>query len=492
MWRKLFALILLFAITIPWYRSHIFWLDFVDEEDNIVIGSFLNNGTKLYRDIYSQHQPAQFVIANALQHVTNQDNIFMTVKRHREFMIIWSMFWITLLVFRFGFPLYIISFVLELTKIILLGNMFLAESFVLYPLLYLLSYLYFKSKSPRPFEEIFVLGLVWFLALSLTPLWPVLFFISLYLFAISRAKLRFILSLVSLGFISFALLFSKVDFLDYYHDVFLINTKFYIPLTTPISSASAVLSSLFSPFITIFSRGTSLMLPLLRLLSLLFLYNIYVLVRTKQYFRALFLYTIIFLTNLRYIDPASTLYGAFHMLPWYGTLLYGAIAFLKISKLPRFIIFVLIVLFSLPVAKTLLWDHRDLDTDYFVHYSPSADLSLAVQIISRDASHSLWVEPVNYWVHYQNNSTLYTTMINYYRWMDKVPAFRLEFDKTIESNLPDIVYLNNQNLGLGDKITSYTPLTRDGSVTSLYLRSDLVPALTKSQLMELSFYRFSF
>jgi len=230
MWKKIIALLLLFALTIPGFRSHIFSLDFVDEEDNIVIGSYLNNGHKLYRDIYSQHQPAQFVAANVLQNLTHPDNILMTVKRHREFMILWSVLWVTLLTFRFGFPLYFVSLVYELTKIILLGNMFLAESFVVYPLLYLLSFIFIKPKTAKVIEEFFVLALIWFLALSLTPLWPLLFVITLYLFVINKSKLHFLLRFIMLGVLSFLLLYPKVDFLDYYHDVFWINTNFYIPL----------------------------------------------------------------------------------------------------------------------------------------------------------------------------------------------------------------------------------------------------------------------
>lgn len=492
MWRKGIALLLLFVLIVPGYRSHLFSLDFVDEEDNIVIGSYLEQGNKLYRDIYSQHQPAQFVLANVLQTVTSPDNIFMTVKRHREFMILWSMIWITLLTLRFGYSLYFVALIFELTKMILLGNMFLAETFVVYPLMYLLSYLFSKAKSPGTLEQIFVLGLIWFLALSLTPLWPLLLVVTVQLYLSSQSKPSFILRFAALGILCFALLFPKVDFLDYYHDVFWINTQFYIPLTTGISPVSALIHALFSPLITLFTQGDSLLLPLLKLLSLIYLYNLFVLVRGKEYKIALALHTILFLINLRYINPANTLYGAFHLLPWYGALLYGAVAFLRAPRLPRFFLLTLLIIFALPIARQHLWDQRDINTDYFVHYSQSADLSQVVQILSRDVPRSIWVEPVNYWVHYQNNSRLYTTMINYYPWMHQTPSFQTELAIALKTSWPDLVYLNNQNLSLGAQLNAYTPLMRDGGKTMLYLRNDLIPSLTNSQLQELAFYRFTF
>lgn len=492
MWKKIIALLLLFALTIPGYRSHIFSLDFVDEEDNIVIGSYLENGKKLYRDIYSQHQPAQFVLANVLQKVTSPDNILMTVKRHREFMILWGIFWITLLTFRFGFPLYITSLVFELTKMILLGNMFLAESFVVYPLIYLCSHLFLSKFKYTNLEEIFVLSLIWFLALSLTPLWPLLFAITLYLFVVNKLKTNFLLRFFTLGMLSLTLFYPKVDFLDYYNDVFWINTKFYIPLTTGISITFSILHAFFSPFFVLLTSGDSLLLPVLKILSLLFLYNIVQLIRNKQILRALALYFLLFLSGLRYIDPGNTLYGGFHMLPWYGTLLFGALVSLSLPRFARLIVLTVVLFASVFVARILLWDQRDPGTDYFVHYSPSADLSQVVKIISTTTSRTVWVEPVNYWIHYQNNSTLYTTMINYYRWMDQTPPLKMEISQKLSQKLPDLVYLNNQNLALGEVLSQYAPFVRDGNTTQLYLRRDLLPTLTPQQLEQLVFYRFTF
>lgn len=416
----------------------------------------------------------------------------MTVKRHREFMILWSIIWISLITFRFGFSLYFVSLIYELTKIILLGNMFLAESFVVYPLLYLLGALFSNKQALQSPEAIFLLGIIWFLALSLSPLWPLLFVVTIYLFIKNESKSKFILSFTLLGILCFLFLYPKVDFRDYYQDVFWINAKYYIPHTTDISAVNALFSAFFSPLLTLASKGESLLLPLLKLLSLIYLYDLFILIRRKEYSKALALHLILFLSNLRFINPGNTLYGVFHMLPWYATLLFGTISFFRIPRIPYFLILVLVMLFSLPVAREMLWDRRDLDTDYFVHYSPSADLSKVVQTLSLRTPRTIWVEPVNYWVHYQNNSKLYTTMINYYRWMDNTPPFKTEFTQRLEQGLPDIVYINNQNLGLGDLISRYTQLTRDGGKTMLYIRSDILSTLSEFERKELAFYRFMF
>jgi len=148
-----FLTLILSLLVAPGFRSHIFFLNFVDEDDNIVIGNLAGEGKKLYTDVYTQHQPIMFYLSAGIEKVVKPDNILMTVKRHREFMIVWSFLWIFILIYRFGLPLFFASAVIELMKINLLGNLFLAESFVVYPLIYLISYLVYKNQKKIDWEK---------------------------------------------------------------------------------------------------------------------------------------------------------------------------------------------------------------------------------------------------------------------------------------------------------------------------------------------------
>src|SRR5258708_38435404 len=129
-----FLLLILVAL---FYRYHIFNHHFVDEEDNLVLGYYLTSGEKLYQDVFSHHQPFAYILSTAIQKKTQPTSVFLLIKRHREFMIFWSLIWGIFLLIRFRTLFIPILLIYELAKIYLFGNLFLADGLVVYPLLYL-------------------------------------------------------------------------------------------------------------------------------------------------------------------------------------------------------------------------------------------------------------------------------------------------------------------------------------------------------------------
>lgn len=491
-----FLTLLIALFTIPGFRSHIFFLNFVDEDDNIVIASLMNEGKELYRDVYSQHQPLPFYLSSSLQNILDPDNILMNVKRHREFMMFWSLGWIFLLTFRFGWPLFAASFVIELSKINLLGNLFLAESLVVYPLLYVLSYFIFQKKFPLNGEHWCVIILIWVLILSLAPIWPLLGAMFIYLLYCSHHRFATSTRIALVGVILGFAVFSRGTFLYFWHDVVYINYQFYIPLTTPIGMGESVVKAFLAPIIVFFSQEHTLLLGFIQLLSLSFLLELFWLCRDKQYLRALGWVAVLFLVNIRYIDPSNTLYGAFHMLPWVSVFILAV--FVELARLwtaqglkqltAKFIVIIL-TLSTLSLASSTLWDVRDPANDFYINYSPSVDIAKVVEILSRDRQHSIWVEPVMYWPYWQTGAKQYSEMINYYGWMDQTPPLRDSLDALLDSELPTIVWAKTHD-GIGPYLDRYLQFRRDGKPVDLYLRQDKLSEISESALQELDYYRF--
>ena len=175
----LVSILLIFLfITSKAYLNHVFFLDFADEEENFLPGKYIFNGKKLYSDIFVQHQPTAYIISGFIQKIVNPKTISALVKVHRFSIILWSALWGIALTLRFGLPLFIAVLILELAKISLLGNLFLAESLVVYPLIYIGAYTILIKKDK--FIELFFVGLlIAFVFYSLSPLWPLIIFISL-------------------------------------------------------------------------------------------------------------------------------------------------------------------------------------------------------------------------------------------------------------------------------------------------------------------------
>lgn len=482
----------MFIAVVPAYRNHIFFLNFVDEDDNLVIASTLNHGNKLYRDIYSQHQPIQFVLSAMLQKVSSPDNILVNIKWHRELMIIWSIGWVIALTLRFGMPLLMTSVILELTKISFLGNLFLAESFVLYPLLYLLSHFLINKKHPQDPEQFFVIILIYFVALSLAPLWPLLiiYFAWMLHTSVSRVRLILYFLLVGLGYLIPLSLF--VNFADYYNDVIAINSQFYIPLTSNHNFVESLYLAFVVPINILLASSYSSLMILLKVLSCAYLITVISLIKNRRFLYLFWVVIFITISNIRYIDPTSSLYGAFHLLPWFGV--YTLVAFLP-TQLPKYfkvILTILIVATSLNHARINLFDHRDVVHDYAVHYSTSEDLRYVVSTLVGSGNMSMWVEPVQYWPYWNTGVRQYSHMVNYYGWMDQTPPLRDPLIAEFAKSLPSLVYSVGQHLAIGPYLDSYLELTRDNKGVDLYLRRDLYPSLTPVQLSRLREYRFAF
>lgn len=482
----------MFIAIIPAYRSHIFFLNFVDEDDNLVIGSTLNHGNKLYQNIYSQHQPIQFVLSGMLQKLTKPDNILVNIKWHREFMLLWSFGWVTLLVLRFGTPLLGTAIILELTKISFLGNLFLAESFVLYPILYLMAYFYINQRQTLDIEQVFVIALMYFIALSLAPLWPLLFIFVIWLIYTSSARLRLITYSLLVGLIYLIPLTQFVNFSDYFHDVFTINYQFYIPLTSDHSLIESLFLAFIVPFNIIFSSSTSSLMLLLKALSAAYFLRLIYLIKNRSFLLLFGVVIIVTISNIRYIDPTSSLYGAFHLLPWYGV--YTIVAFLPTQSLKYLRIIITILIFSATLnhARYNLFDHRDAVHDFAVHYSTSEDLRHAVSILAGSSQMSMWVEPVEYWPYWNTGVIQYSHMVNYYGWMDQTPPLRDPLIADFNLTLPSLVYSIGQHRAIGPYLNSYLELYRDNKGVNLYLRRDLYSSLTPTQLSSLHDYRFAF
>ena len=484
------------VITVPGFRSHIFALNFVDEDDNIVIGNYVREGKKLYTDVFSQHQPSMFILSSQIQKMTRTDNILMTIKRHREFMIAWSIIWFFILTLRFGWPILVPISMLELTKISLLGNLFLAEGLVVYPLLYLISYLIGKKNTAYNLESIFVTIVFWFLWFSLTPLWPLLIICLLWLFVKSDHRLKFALITFLMGALCVLYLSQYAGIKEYVYDALYINYKYYIPLTAPVGFFDSIIKAFLAPIYALLAPGRSELLLLIKVLSLGFILKILFLVLDKKYFKASLYFTVLGLSSLRYIEPGNTLYGAFHMLPWFVLLVLFNFSdfthFRPIFRLRQIVlggIYILIFVAAINISRINLWDNRDPSTDYYVHYSPSEDVWTAVKILSKNGGQTIWVEPVMYWPYWRTGTTQYSSMVNYYGWMDLTPPMKDEIHKQFSTELPTIVWATT-TLGIGDYLSSYTRFKRDGQFIDLYLRTDKIREISEDVRRELEYYRF--
>jgi len=146
--------------------------DFIDEQDNFIVAKNIIDGNKIYTNVFSHHQPGPYILSALIQVTTKPDLIQNLVLRHRQFVFVWSIVWILLIMWRFGYQMLVPLMIVEIVKNKYLGSLFLAESLVVAPMIYLvLSYL---ENNVYKYEQIFLGIIIGIVGICLAPMWPLL------------------------------------------------------------------------------------------------------------------------------------------------------------------------------------------------------------------------------------------------------------------------------------------------------------------------------
>lgn len=486
------------------YQRQALSFHFVDEEDNIILGNFLLKGEKLYSDLFSQHQPLAYIGSAQVTKIIKPNSLFLLIKRHREAVIAWSILWGIILILRFRLVAFLTLLIYEPMKIFLLGNLFLSESIVVYPFIYLVGWIFLSDKNIKKWE-IFFLGICIALSfLLLSSLWPVLLIFTFFIGKRILGRLgKFgILGLLGGLLIPIILTLNFVSIPDYFFNAFYINFKYYIPMTSQESLIETLLKTFFSPIISLtIWKDKSATLQIIQLLSVLLLINTFILWKLKKYFLIISIFIILGLTNLRYVIPGLQEYSGFHILPWFISLILITMITIKFvwEKYQKlwwkiFIgIFMIFLLVTVIKESSLLFAQRDLNKDFYINYSKQSDIGSAIKIMKTDGD-SLFVVPDDWLIYYVADIPHFSKMVNYYAWMSKVPEIKNPLHKKFENKLPVFFYCDKCQLGyfgLEKYFNNYQFLKKDGQYTKLMVLKNKLNNLTDKQISELKYYNFT-
>lgn len=501
---------LLLILTVIWllvigklYQNQALSFHFVDEEDNLVLGQYLLKGEKLYSNLFSQHQPLAYIFSAGIQTTTNPNSLFLLLKRHREAMIIWSFVWTVFLVARFGFPFFLFSLIYEPMKIFLLGNLFLSESLIIYPLIFIVSVLILSSKKLKIWENI-LLGLSFILSLFLlSPLWPLLVILLVRYLIKTKKNLKMIFFLFIGALPIFILTLNFISIPEYIFNTFYINLKYYIPITTHDPVWISAFKSIISPFTVLTSwQGSSATLQVMQILSLLLILGSFILFKNNQWKTVLYIYLILALANIRYIIPGQQMYSGFHLLPWFTLLTFFAafiitLTWQKSARIVRSMYIVLAFFLVGIMAKetgNILFIKKDMNKDAYINYSRQFDFGQAVKIM-KSGSDNLFVVPDDWLIYWQADIPHAFWMVNYYAWMSQVPEIKIPLEDQFNQRPPTFFYCDkcqNGYFGLEQFFNLYQPIKKDGQITNLLVLQEKISKLDQQQKKDLSFYNFSF
>jgi hypothetical protein len=500
-----FLITLLFVVTSSFfYENKTLYTNFVDEEDNMVSAKYILSGQELYKDIFEQHQPTLYLISSGIQKVVNPGSIFLLIKRHREFVIIWSDIWDIVIAGCFGWVGLGFVLIYELTKHFLFGNFFLAEAFSVYPLVFLVGKtIQFSGEKIKLLEFLFYGICFSFLVFTLAPIWPLLLFLMAVFVLKHRAITLKDFFIFLLGFLLVLIpILPFISVQGYIKDVLYFNSKYYIPLSGEQLNAASIVKSFFS-FLLAFESGLEKtpILIVIQILSLVLITG-FVYFAKKRNFSIFFILLIILgLANIRFVQPGLDFYRGFHLLPWFAILVFiASYIFAIILRDKKFRILLLInIILSLLLVITIdladsktLFIKRNLDNDYYIYYSNQFDMGTAISIMKNNAD-TLFVYPDESLIYWQAGIKKATPYVFFYPFMENIPFVLNEVSAVFEKTPPTYFYCTNcQESKFAKYLKMYTPILKNGKETDLYILNSKIESLSKENRNQLSFYKFSF
>lgn len=313
----LFLLIPFYAILYKIYIPRVNAFGCFDDCFNFMGGYFLLQGKEIFSEFFFNHQPFAAYISFAIQWVTHPQNIFELILRHRQFVMLFSLFVNALLIWRFRFPAFFFVLLYEPAKFYLFGERFLAEGMIVYPLVYLTGIVLLKltKRNLLTIDYLLVPAFVWFVIFMREPYVPLAF--TLFAVILFEKKLR---RIQILSFLLFVLLSTitllTINLREYFFNVVTVNYTVELP------SDIKYVQAFFYPIYIFFYGKSNILRELLILIDLVFLSNLAAMIRNKAYRTVIVILVILALANIRVILPGLLFYEAFHMIVWFALFIF--------------------------------------------------------------------------------------------------------------------------------------------------------------------------
>jgi hypothetical protein len=454
----------------------------------MVVAKYLLSGEKLYGGIFSHHQPLMYVLSMIVQKITDPNSIYLLIKRHRELVAVWSILWSLFLIKKFKLTAAGFVIIYEILKFVLLGNLFLAESLAVYPVIYL-TFLVLKREKLKEIQQFFAAVCFSFTTLLLSSVWPLLVVLAVFIYINNKSilKLKYLLPGIILPFI-FVLPFISIS--GYFNDTVWVNYKYYIPY----SGNMSLIDSFLSPFLLFFTKTSRGLAEFIQaLVVVLAVYFVINFKKNKGLF--LFIFISLGLANMHYTQPGLAYFRGFHSLIWVALLILFAVFSLSaVSEISRkyailsFVLFAGVIYFLIQTSVLEgLFIQRDVGNDFYINYSRQFDSGEAVRIM-KNKKDSLFVVPDEMLIHWQAGDVKHFSRFTFfYDWMEKTDDFKDEVHTLFQQSPPTFFYCDCKDMDIYELTQGYSRMKKHGEYTNLFVLPQKLEEITNKQKQDLIF-----
>ncbi len=466
-----------------------------DDCFNYVGGYFIGKGKQLYSQIYFNHMPLMAYLSLVIQHYGHPVNIYALLLQHRQFLLVFGFVFDVFICWRFGITGFAYTLLYEFSKFYVFGDRFLAEGFIVYPLVYLTGLgLHTLRKKPVFHWEIVLTALcLWFVVFMREPY----VLVAIFLFGIIIRPVFFKnVGKIALAifFILTAGLFILFPVRDFVYNVITLNLQTGLPseLQAGHFFGTGVVKSFFYPlYILIAGRWNDFRIQLI-CLTVVFGFSVFLWLKTKKNMWVLgFLFIVLGLANLRPAIPGLQYFEAFHEINWYGIFLFSSL-YLFYEMLwvvrKRYIFFIIIgclvayVLFS---PRSFIYQHVDEQTEFITNYGNYLQISEVIKAVTVPQQ-TLFTNGADEFLYVASGRSSSYSYSFYYpiRFKDKYYNAMIDM---FTHDPPDILYdFCTPDAPVHPRFPSqflpfYAQWYSEGKPTCLYIKKSLVSGLTQQQ-----------
>ena len=500
---SVFIIIFFIFLWINIFQENIFSVEFGDETDNFVIANWINQGKILYKDIFYNHQPFPILLSSGIQKLYQADAIYSLIKIHRITILAYSAFYSLILIYSVGLlPVIIFVVIFELTKTALLGNLFLAESLVVYPVVFIIASIYkaYRKIKLQTWEKfIFYLSLL-IIQLTFLPLTPFVllsFFLLFYYFS-KRERLSAIKTLIALLILSILGLSLFVSPLGYIKDTVLTNIFYLIPQEVNAGFGEIVIRIFFRPILVFFLPNTDFFL-VIKLISALYIISTLMILPKKSQLVLIF-FSLLITTNLRPV-AFGTFKNGFHLLPFWGTLLWITILQVKLAfRLTKSIFLKGAILFLTAglIFVCFSWKLKDSqkninpDFNWNVNYSDFFVYGETVRLLS-DKNDTLFTSPAASLIYWQSQLLPNSKYFFLLGFMKQNSDLSIKIKDFYKQKPPTFFYAENEQevkRFFANFNKNYQQITKDKKPSRLFMKKDKLKKTTDFDWKQVEKYGF--
>lgn len=476
--------LLLYKIYIPRVSS----FGCFDDCFNFMGGFFILQGKALYSEIFFNHAPGMAYLSAIVQNLTNPINLYDLILRHRQFMLLVSLLFNLILFLRYGYKMLGFILIFELSKFYVFGDRFLAEGIIVYPLIYLagLGFEKIQKIKIKTYDYVLAAIFTWMVIFLREPYIP----LTLFLFAvvmldknISKIKIYPLVVFISLS----ALTLITHNFSELFFNTIVVNMVFLSerPLY------EILLKSFFYPF-WIFLPGENTWLHwILIALCIPFLILTALRLKGRHYIIVGFVWTALFLSNLRPGSPGITFFAAFHMVVWYGLFIFFSLSLLNLKinrRLYYFLAgfyFLALILLTYP-GRSYIYENVDPNTDLITNYGIPMQVGNVVALLA-DENDTLFLDgfdDIIYWVSKKDSDYAYSWYTSFMPEHQKYTDARTQM---FQKNPPDFYYGTClQSEVVARKLpefvkNEYIRLNNSDKPSCLWVKKSKVPEITEAK-----------